>query len=192
TEGDSDVIVTTKEGMSIRFSEDDVRAMGRAARGVRAITLDDGDEAVNVAAVAAEVVDAAQESDESGPALLTVCENGFGKRTPITEYRRQSRGGKGVIDIKTQERNGPVVGSCVVESRDEMMLITTGGKVIRIEVKGISQIGRNTMGVNLVSLDEGESVAAIARLADKSESDEEPAGNGAGAAPDDDPDSDSE
>lgn len=166
TEGKSDIIISTWQGMCIRFSEDDVRPMGRTARGVRAITLNENDHVVNAVAVEAES-EASEEQEEKKLALLTVCQNGFGKRTALQEYRRQGRGGKGVIDIKTAERNGPIVGSYVVEDSDDLMIITTAGKVIRMEATGISRIGRNTLGVNLVTLEEGETVGAAARLADK-------------------------
>ncbi|MCB0325908.1 MAG: DNA gyrase subunit A, partial [Bdellovibrionales bacterium] len=162
TEGSSDLIISAKSGVCIRFDENDVRPMGRAARGVRAMSLDDGDEVVNVVAVEKQEL----EDPESAYTLLTVCENGFGKRTSLTEYRKQGRGGKGIIDIKTNERNGSVIGTSLVHERDDVMLITTAGKVIRFKVGGISRIGRNTLGVNLVTLDEGEVVAAVARLAE--------------------------
>ena len=157
TDGKSDIVITTKQGMSIRFSEEDVRVMGRTARGVRAITLEDNDEVVSLSVLNAE---------NSGQALLSICENGYGKRTNVEEYRVQSRGGKGVIDIKTTERNGNVIGSVLVSDTDDVMLITTSGKVIRTNVGGISCVGRNTLGVRLVSIDDNERVATIARVAD--------------------------
>ncbi len=172
TEGNRDLIISTKSGMAIRFKETDVRVMGRVARGVRAITLDDGDEVVNMVSVPDEENKDATQS-EAGYALFTVCQNGFGKRTSIDEYRLQSRGGKGVIDIKTEGRNGPVVATCRVTEEDNIMIITTAGKVIRTKVGNVSLIGRNTMGVNLINLDEGEAVAAVSRLADSEESAEE-------------------
>ncbi len=167
TEGSRDLILSTKSGMAIRFREDDVRVMGRVARGVRGITLDSGDEVVNIV-----TVPEAGKDDSEKYALFTVCQNGFGKRTEVDEYRVQSRGGKGVIDIKTEGRNGPVVSTTRVTDNDHIMIITTSGKVIRMAVKNMNLIGRNTMGVNLINLDEGESVAAVARLAD-AEGDEE-------------------
>jgi DNA gyrase subunit A len=167
TEGDRDYIVSTKEGMAIRFSEADVRAMGRTARGVRAIKLDGDDEVVNIVTVPSD------ESKSEGVTLLTVCENGFGKRTDIAEYRCQSRSGKGVIDIKTTDRNGLVVGTSRVTDSDQAMIITTGGKVIRCRMGDISTIGRNTQGVNLITLEENEKVAAIARLAESDSDDEQ-------------------
>lgn len=160
TDSKSDFIISTQSGMAIRFHEDDVRAMGRTARGVKAMKLDEGDKVVNLVAV--PTVDSAEDNFT----LLTVCENGYGKRTSVTEYRQQSRAGKGVIDIKTTDRNGLVVGTSLVANTDDAMLITTGGKVIRTKVDTISVIGRNTQGVRLINLDENERVAAVARVAD--------------------------
>src|SRR4029077_20026535 len=105
--------------------------------------------------------------------LLTVCENGYGKRTPTDEYRVQSRGGKGIITIKTTERNGRVVDVKLVTDHDDLMLITNGGKIVRTPVRDISEIGRNTQGVRLVTLDAGEKVTSVARLAEKDEEAEE-------------------
>lgn len=173
TDGSRDLICSSRTGMAIRFSENDVRPMGRTARGVRAMNLDD-DDAVNLVEVSA--VAGTEADTERDVALLTVCKNGFGKRTELAEYRCQGRGGKGVIDIKTNERNGNVIGTCLAKAGDDVMIISTAGKVIRIRTKDISLIGRNTMGVNLVTLDEGEGVAAIARLADQDESDDSAGG----------------
>lgn len=170
TEGNRDCLICTREGMAIRFKEDDARVMGRTARGVRAITLEESDEVVNIVTVPEELAEGATASGDGEAAnvysLLTICQNGFGKRTQISEYRLQSRGGKGVIDIKTEGRNGPVVGTCRVTDSEHAMIITTGGKVIRVRAKDISLIGRNTMGVSLVNLSEGEAVAAVARVAE--------------------------
>jgi DNA gyrase subunit A len=180
TEGKSDLIISTRDGMAIRFGEEDVRAMGRAARGVRAISLEEGDWVVNAVSVPAEAL--AQEQGEAlqaeQPTLLTVCERGFGKRTLLGEYRCQGRGGKGVIDIKTTERNGHVIGTCLVSAEDDVMLITTGGNIIRTKVGEISIIGRNTMGVGLVKVGEEESVAAVVRLAEDGEEEGEDGGAG--------------
>jgi DNA gyrase subunit A len=165
TDGKMDCIISTKSGMAIRFDENDVRVMGRTARGVRAVNLESGDSVVNVVTVPA---------GESNMALLTVCENGYGKQTIVSEYRAQSRGGKGLIDIKTEGRNGNVVGMLGVTQDDHIMLITTAGKIIRTEVKSISQVGRNTMGVRVVNLDEGEKVAAVTRVEDSENGDGEP------------------
>lgn len=174
TEGNRDCVVATQSGMAIRFRESDVRVMGRNARGVRAVTLEEGDEVIGLVTVPrgleeGEEAPADAAGDGEGYALLSVCQNGYGKRTLIDEYRLQSRGGKGVIDIKTVERNGPVVGVARVEGFDHVMLVTTAGKIIRVPVGTISLIGRNTMGVRLINLEEGEAVAAVARLAEGGE-----------------------
>jgi len=153
TDGTKDVLISTAQGMSIRFGETEVRSMGRAAFGVKGITLEPGDEVVS-----AEVV-------EKGTALLTVTENGYGKRTAEEEYRVQGRGGKGIIDIKTTERNGRVVGAVQVKDDDEVMLITSAGVLIRMKVKDISVIGRNTQGVRLITLDdEKDKVTGISHV----------------------------
>ncbi len=175
TDGSRDCIVSSKSGMAIRFDENEVRAMGRTARGVRGMNIEEGDEVVNLVTVPHEgesADTAAAEAEEL--ALLTVSENGYGKRTLAAEYRCQGRGGKGVIDIKTETRNGLVVGMSRVTKKDQVMVITTGGKVIRMPVNTISLIGRNTMGVRLVNLDEGEKVAAVARIAEGDAVSEEP------------------
>ncbi len=168
TEGTSDCLVTTRSGLTIRFPETAVRAMGRTARGVRAINLEGGDEVVSLSVLEAE----GAEKVEDEVALLTVCEKGYGKRTLTTEYRRQGRGGKGVIDIKTNDRNGAVVSSVLIKPGNDVMLVTSSGKVIRMNAGGISCVGRNTMGVRLISLDEGEKVVVVSYLAD-TEDDEE-------------------
>jgi DNA gyrase subunit A len=158
TDGSKDVLLSTAQGMSIRFPESEVRSMGRQAYGVKGITLDPGDEVVG-----ADVV-------EPGMTILTVTENGYGKRTEEAEYRVQGRGGKGIIDIKTTERNGNVVGLAQVKDRDEVMLVTNGGMLIRIKVHDISVIGRNTQGVRLISLESaGEKVSSISKLPESGE-----------------------
>ncbi len=153
TDGTKDVLLSTAQGMSIRFAEEEVRSMGRTAYGVKGITLDADD-----AVVGAEVVD-------KGATILTVTENGYGKRTEESEYRVQGRGGKGIIDIKTTDRNGPVVGAVQVKDDDEVMLVTSGGVLIRMGVKEISVIGRNTQGVRLITLDDAlQKVVGISHL----------------------------
>jgi DNA gyrase subunit A len=164
TGGNDEVILVAKSGMCIRFSEDDVRAMGRGARGVKGIQLSDGDEVVSMTIVSSEFSEA--------HTLMTVCENGYGKRTLLSNYRAQSRGGKGVIDIQTSERNGQVVGAFVVADGEDAMMITSSGKVIRFHVKDMSVIGRNTQGVRLVNLEEGEKLAAISHLAEADDEEE--------------------
>jgi len=158
TDGTKDVLLSTAQGMSIRFAESEVRSMGRQAYGVKGITLEQGDEVVG-----ADVV-------EPGTTILTVTANGYGKRTEEAEYRVQGRGGKGIIDIKTTERNGDVVGLAQVKDRDEVMLVTNGGMLIRIKVHDISVIGRNTQGVRLISLESaGEKVSSISKLPESSD-----------------------
>ena len=165
-EGD-DVVLITKDGMSIRFSESDVRSMGRSAAGVKGITLEKGDAVVALAVV---VPDAA---------LLVAGENGIGKRTSFDEYlvqgesgtRKQSRGGKGRITMKVGEKTGGVVGALPVRDTDEIMLITVGGQMVRTFVKDIREAGRNTMGVKLVNLDDGDKLQAIAPVVGESQED---------------------
>jgi len=152
TDPGDDVVLITKSGMSIRFHESDVRSMGRAAGGVRGIHLEKDD-----ALVASTIV-------VSDAALLVAGENGIGKRTAFDEYRVQSRGGKGIITMKTGEKTGAVVGALTVRDADEIMLITVGGQMVRIPVQGIREAGRNTMGVKLVDLDAGDQLQAIASV----------------------------
>jgi DNA gyrase subunit A len=150
TTGQNEVVLITKDGQSIRFNEEDARPMGRPAGGVRGILLEPGD-----AVVAAAIM-------EKDATLLVAGENGIGKRTGFDEYRVQSRGGKGIITMKTGDKTGSVVGALTVRDADEIMLITTGGQMVRIPVQGIREAGRNTMGVKLVNLDPGDKLQAIA------------------------------
>ncbi len=145
-----DVVLITKDGMSIRFSEADVRSMGRSATGVRGINLEKDDALVAATIVVADAT------------LLVAGANGIGKRTGFDEYRVQSRGGKGIITMKTGDKTGNVVGALTVHDADEIMLITTGGQMVRIPVQGIREAGRNTMGVKLVNLDANDKLQAIA------------------------------
>lgn len=170
--GSDDIILATKQGMAIRFTEDKIRAMGRTAKGVRGIALDRDDEVVGMVVVAGDADDSGKDAIrvDRNATLLTVCENGYGKRTKIEDYRAQNRAGKGLIDIRTEDRNGPVVGICAANDNDGLMIITSTGKVIRINTSDISVIGRNTKGVRLVNLDEAEKVAAIAHLCESGES----------------------
>jgi DNA gyrase subunit A len=146
------IVLGTRLGMAIRFDESQVRAMGRSARGVRGIKLKEGDIVVDMVITG------------EGKTLLTVCENGYGKRTEVGEYRLQGRGGQGLIDIRTTERNGPVVNLLAVTEDDEVMLITKDGQIVRTAAKGISVIGRNTQGVRCIALNEGDKVVAVARV----------------------------
>jgi DNA gyrase subunit A len=147
-----DVVLITKEGMSIRFHEADVRSMGRAAGGVRGISLEKTDVVVAAAIIVPDAT------------LLVAGENGIGKRTGFDEYRVQSRGGKGIITMKTGDKTGGVVGALTVRDADEIMLITVGGQMVRTSVKDIREAGRNTMGVKLVNLDAGDKLQAIAQV----------------------------
>jgi len=153
TSGDDEIFLVTKKGLSIHFHESDVRAMGRLAAGVKGITLGDDDEVVGVAVL------------KSDASILTVTENGYGKRTAVSEYKLQSRGGKGVFTIKTSERNGNVVGVLPVVDEDQVMLVANSGKVIRMPMDTVRIIGRNTQGVRLINLDEGELVVDMSMLA---------------------------
>jgi DNA gyrase subunit A len=155
-----DVVLITKDGMSIRFSESDVRSMGRSAGGVKGITLEKGDEVVALAVVVPDAT------------LLVAGENGIGKRTAFEEYlvqaesglRKQSRGGKGRVTMKVGEKTGAVVGALTVRDQDEVMLITVGGQMVRIPVQGIREAGRNTQGVKLIELEAGDKLQGIASV----------------------------
>jgi DNA gyrase/topoisomerase IV subunit A len=153
TDGHCDVLLAKKLGKAVRFHEKDVREMGRTARGVRGTLLEKGDEVVNMAVVLGEAC-----------TILAVTENGFGKRTKISDYRITHRGGKGVISIKANKRNGPVVATRVVNDADEVMIMTTKGVMIRLPVSGISLIGRNTQGVRIINLNPGDRVTDVARV----------------------------
>ena len=158
TSGSDQLLLSTRGGMAIRFEETDVRPMGRTAYGVKGIDLDEGDTVVSL-----EVV------REAGR-VLTVCENGYGKCTPIEEYRVQGRGGKGIINIKTEGRNGAVIGVKFMSGDEGVMLITGKGMIIRTRSTEISTMGRNTQGVRLIQTDDGDQLVSIARLAEKDES----------------------
>jgi len=160
TSGADEILLATKEGMAIHFSEQDVRPMGRAAYGVKGIELETSDEVVALEVVAA------------GGTVLTVTENGYGKKTDLEEYRLQSRGGKGLINIKTTGRNGPVVGVKFLRGDEGVMLITEKGMIIRLNTADISTIGRNTQGVRLIQLEEGDHLVSVARLAEREEAED--------------------
>jgi DNA gyrase subunit A len=159
THGANDIFLCSKGGMSIRFGESDVRAMGRTARGVIGMSLDEGDRVV-----AMEVLETGTEQPFE---ILTVTEGGYGKRTPVREYRHQSRGGKGIITMKTTEKNGDVMGARQVLPKDDLMLVSTKGQMIRIHVGDISEQGRNTQGVRLMNISgTGERVVSFEYLAE--------------------------
>ena len=155
SDGHEQIFLGTRDGMAIRFDETDVRPMGRTAYGVRGITLREGDEVV-----AMDVV-------RAGGTMMTVTQNGYGKRTELEEYRLQSRGGVGTIDIQTSDRNGKVVGIAYVHGDDELMLISQQGKILRMVTSAIRPIGRATQGVRLIGMEEGDQVVSVARLAEK-------------------------
>jgi len=155
TDGNRDLFLTTRLGMAIRFSESDIRPMGRSARGVRGISISKRDYVVGM-----EVV----EDDKN---ILVATERGYGKRTPASAYRKQARGGKGLITIRITERNGPIVAARQVSDDDDLMIVTDQGKIIRLRVKDISTIGRITQGVKLIGVDSEERVVAAAPLAEK-------------------------
>ncbi|OGQ11737.1 MAG: DNA gyrase subunit A [Deltaproteobacteria bacterium RIFCSPLOWO2_12_FULL_43_16] len=157
TDGSKEIFLGTKEGQAIRFNESQVRDMGRVARGVRAINLGKKDVVVSMEAI------------EEGMTILTVTERGYGKRTELKEYRSQLRGGSGIINIKVTEKNGHVVGIAQVRDEDELMITTNIGKIIRIAMKGVSVIGRNTQGVRLIDVEKEERVTGIAPIAEKEE-----------------------
>jgi DNA gyrase subunit A len=169
TSGQDQILLGTRHGMAIRFVETDVRAMGRPAGGVKGIELEDGDAVVSMIVVR-------HDQDLSNCMVLTGCINGFGKRTPVEDYRLIRRGGKGVINIKTTDRNGDVVGMQAVCDEDELMLITEKGILIRTRVNEIRETGRNAAGVRLIKLDGGDRLVAMARIdADETEKVEPPA-----------------
>ncbi len=157
SDGQGEIFIGTRDGMAIRFPESDVRPMGRTAYGVRGISLREGD-----LVVAMEVV-------RPGGTLLTVAEWGHGKRTELEEYRVQSRGGVGIINIQTTERNGKVVGIAYVQDGDELMLITQQGKILRMVTQDIRAIGRATQGVRLIEMEDDDRVVSVARLAEREE-----------------------
>jgi DNA gyrase subunit A len=152
TDGQREVLLSTRLGMIIRFPEDEVRPMGRTAAGVRGIDVDEGDQVI------------AAETLKEGITILTVTERGYGKRTPLEEYRLQGRAGKGIIDIKTAGRNGAVVGMLQVREGDDILVVTTKGKIIRVHADEVTSQGRNTMGVRIIDLDTDDQVGNIARV----------------------------
>jgi len=174
SDGSEQIFIGTRDGMAIRFAESDVRSMGRTAYGVRGITLRDDDEVVGM-----EVV-------RTDGTILTVAQNGYGKRTELEEYRLQSRGGVGIINIQTSDRNGKVVGIAYVHDDDEVMLISQQGMILRTRAGDIRAIGRATQGVRLIEMEEGDMVVAVAKLAEKEDEGGENGTNG-GGTPSDEP-----
>jgi DNA gyrase subunit A len=163
TNGKNHIILGTKDGMAIRFDEEQARPMGRSAHGVKGISLRKGDYVVDMVIA------------EEGASLLTVCERGFGKRTELDDYRSQNRGGIGLINIKTSDRNGNVVAIKTVKGDDDIMLITAKGIIIRTGLDELREIGRNTQGVRLIKLDEDDKVVAVERVVKEEKDDDTPA-----------------
>ncbi|NBU67853.1 MAG: DNA gyrase subunit A, partial [Betaproteobacteria bacterium] len=162
TDGAHDVMLFSDAAKAVRFDENDVRPMGRAARGVRGMSLDEGQSVIAMLVAETET-----------QSVLTATENGFGKRTPISEYTRHGRGTKGMIAIQTSERNGKVVAAVLVKPDDEIMLITTGGVLVRTRVSEVREMGRATQGVTLIAVDDGSKLSGLQRVV---ESDTEPLG----------------
>ncbi len=164
TNGKCDILLFSDTGKVVRFAEEDVRPMGRTARGVRGIMLQKDQSVIALIIACPDAVSGAT-------TVLTATKNGYGKRTPLEDYPKHRRGGQGVISIQVSERNGSVISACVVGDEDQAMLITSGGTLIRTRVKEISIVGRNTQGVRLIGLEEGEHLAGLERVAE-SEDDE--------------------
>jgi DNA gyrase subunit A len=157
SDGQSEIFLATSKGKAIRFKESDVRPMGRTARGVIGIRLAEGDEVVEMDVLAGR------------PDILSVTEHGYGKRTAVEEYRLQGRGGSGIINMRTTSRNGDVVAATAVSEDDQALMITANGKIIRMNVNGVSRIGRATQGVRLIQTDEGDRVVAAIRTEEREE-----------------------
>ncbi len=164
TDGRHDVMLFSDSGKAVRFDENDVRSMGRLARGVRGMMLDAGQQVI-------ALLVAPTDDERNGKTVLTATENGYGKRTPIDEYTRHGRGTKGMIAISTSERNGKVVAATLVDAKDEIVLITTGGVLIRTRVAEIREMGRATQGVTLISVDEGTRLSGLQRVVEADEDD---------------------
>ena len=156
TDGNGEILLGTRMGIVIRFAERDVRSMGRTARGVRGIKLEDGNEVIGMAII----------TPESTTSILTVTEFGYGKRTECAEYRVQGRGGKGIISVKMTDKNGPAISFHQVGDSDEIMIMTAEGKVLRLRIADLREIGRNAQGVRLMDMNEPDRVVGVAKLAD--------------------------
>lgn len=152
TDGKQEIIMGTAQGMSIRYSESDVRSMGRSATGVKGIQLDEGDIVIDMDVVVPD-------ND-----VLIVTSKGYGKRTPISEYRIQTRGGKGIKTLNVTDRNGQIVGLKVVNNEEDLMIMTSSGTLIRTSMAGISTMGRNTQGVKLINIRDDDAVATVSRV----------------------------
>jgi DNA gyrase subunit A len=174
TDGQREILLGTRQGIVIRFKEEEVRPMGRTAHGVRGITLEEGNEVIGMETI----------TPDSTTSILTITEGGYGKRTSVSEYRIQGRGGKGIISVKTTERNGQAIGFLQVRDMDEIMIMAAKGKILRCRVGDMREIGRNTQGVRILELDgQDDRLIGVARLAESAERDDTVAGNGNGGAP---------
>ena len=160
TDGNQEIIMGTSQGMSIRFSEQDVRSMGRSATGVKGIQLDDNDAVIDMDVVVLE------------KDILIVTSKGYGKRTPVVEYRIQNRGGKGIKTLNVTDKNGPIVSLKVVENDEDLMIMTASGTMIRTSMDGINTMGRNTQGVKLINTRDEDTVATVTRVARNEEAEE--------------------
>ncbi|NKB80874.1 MAG: DNA gyrase subunit A [Nitrospirales bacterium] len=167
TDGQSDILLGTKHGIVIRFHEEDVRPIGRVGRGVRGINLDDDNEVIGMETITADSI----------ASILTVTEQGYGKRTLVSEYRIQGRAGRGIISVKVTEKNGPAVSFHQVRDTDQIMIMTAEGKVLRTKMDALRDIGRNAQGVRLMDMDETDRVVGVAKLEDAVEQDESETGN---------------
>jgi DNA gyrase subunit A len=156
TDGQREILLGTRQGIVIRFKEEDVRPMGRTARGVRGISLDEGNEVIGMETI----------TPDSTAAILTVTEYGYGKRTAVSEYRLQGRGGRGIISVKVTDKNGPAVSFHQVRGDDEIMVITAEGKILRTKVDDVREISRNAQGVRLIDMGESDRVVGVAKLAE--------------------------
>ncbi len=160
TNGKDQIVLATRGGMAVRFNEQEVRDMGRQAGGVKGVELETGDAVVDMVVIPQD-----KEEGENQLTVLTACENGFGKRTKIDEYRLTHRGGKGVINIRTTDRNGAVVAVKAVTEGDELMMITKNGQIVRTGITGVlREMGRATQGVRLIRLEEGDKLVSMARV----------------------------
>jgi DNA gyrase subunit A len=161
TDGKQDIMLFSDEGKAVRFTEDEVRPMGRSAGGVRGMKLAQDRHVVSLLTAADETT-----------SVLTATENGYGKRTPVAEYTRHGRGGQGMIAIECSERNGKMLAAQLVSPEDQIMLITTGGVLIRTRVSEVREMGRSTQGVRLINLDEGEKLAGLEKIVEPEENGE--------------------
>ncbi len=168
TDGNRDILLGTKEGIVIRFREKDVRPMGRTARGVRGISLNETNQVIGMTTI----------TPDGDASILTVTERGFGKRTLATEYRTQSRGGRGVISVKVTEKNGQAVSFHQVNDTDEIMVITAEGKILRTKMDNLRDIGRNSQGVRLIDMEDTDRVVGVAKLAESADPEEDSEPNG--------------